>query len=758
MHLTLATRIALFPLLLVAIVAPLRAQDITQGRWTPLVVFPQNLSLLDFDMLDANRGIAVGANGAVRRTIDGGVNWDLNRIKTNDTLRSVAYTESPRAIAVGDNGAIYRSDDDGATWTRLAALTDERLNVVRSLGGRRLIAAGDAGTLLMSDDGGSTWSAIASNVSTSLRAVGAAGDRAIVVGDAGAILVSSNRGVTWATRASGAPGSSLVDIDHPSEGTWLLTGNPWTVLRSTDDGETWSTIPFSSTQTSDARAIMATAGFFDATHGFIAMDLRYGSLPMAPYFLTDDGGSTWRELPRPDIFDTIRTDIGYSVRAFEATGPDRGVALGTSEAQVTSDRGESWHDVRLGSSSTVRDLHFRDSLNGVLLVLDNSGYGVEGGEQYSVMRTTDAGMSWRRSTVFQSWSSRAFDIVMNGENVFVTSDTGRIYRSSDGGLSWSMIDLGFRTNIVQMRFSDERHGLASGGALFRTIDAGETWTRVDSFTNRSLLSPTPFTPTRWTVFAPSTFIAEPGSALDSARSFTTTDAGQTWTKAMIMPMSGSTAVFLDSMKGFYVGGERDMSFPSDYVYRMTMLRTTDGAASWHVVMDSLPATHRRGLSGLVFADDGHGLLYGEGRVLATTDAGDTWVPIAAPPTRYGSIGTLSYPHMMRAFTTDGESFFRYDVSTILGIERPIDERVPAIAIHPNPAGDIAIVSFDVAAPGQVAIDVVDALGAVRLSLPPAMLSAGPQRSTLQLAGLAPGAYLVRVRGRDLNVAVPLVRR
>ena len=60
---------------------------------------------------------AVGWNGTLLHSTDGGVTWNMRSGTTADALQSVAFADEKRAVAVGEKGTITTSDDSGKTWT-----------------------------------------------------------------------------------------------------------------------------------------------------------------------------------------------------------------------------------------------------------------------------------------------------------------------------------------------------------------------------------------------------------------------------------------------------------------------------------------------------------------------------------------------------------------------------------------------------------------------------------------------------------------
>ena len=66
---------------------------------------------------DAQRGWAVGGNGTIVVTTDGGATWSAQTSGTSDGLNSVYFSDAQRGWAVGSTGTIVATTDGGATWS-----------------------------------------------------------------------------------------------------------------------------------------------------------------------------------------------------------------------------------------------------------------------------------------------------------------------------------------------------------------------------------------------------------------------------------------------------------------------------------------------------------------------------------------------------------------------------------------------------------------------------------------------------------------
>ncbi|BBH47320.1 hypothetical protein KU43P_37970 [Pseudomonas sp. KU43P] len=165
--------------------------------------------LLDIAFLDAQRGFAVGAYGALLETADGGQHWqDVGeRLDNPDQLHlnGIAVVKDGGLFIVGEQGGMYRSSDNGQTWAKLESPYEGSLfGVIGTASARTLLAYGLRGNLFRSTDFGDSWQPIA---------------------------LKAARG----NLEFGLASATLLD-----DGSLVLVGNGGSVLRSHDDGQTFS--------------------------------------------------------------------------------------------------------------------------------------------------------------------------------------------------------------------------------------------------------------------------------------------------------------------------------------------------------------------------------------------------------------------------------------------------------------------------------------------------------------------------------------
>ncbi|MEG0967688.1 MAG: YCF48-related protein [Pseudomonas sp.] len=165
--------------------------------------------LLDVWFKDTQHGFAVGAYGALLETTDGGKQWDdvADRLDNEDQfhLNGIAQVKDAGLFIVGEQGSMFRSSDDGQTWQKLEGPYQGSLfGVIGTAQPRTLLAYGLRGNLYRSTDFGDNWQQIELNA------------------------------------ARGALEFGLASATLLDDGSLVLVGNGGTVLRSSDDGQTFS--------------------------------------------------------------------------------------------------------------------------------------------------------------------------------------------------------------------------------------------------------------------------------------------------------------------------------------------------------------------------------------------------------------------------------------------------------------------------------------------------------------------------------------
>lgn len=210
---------------------------------------PAGNDLWCMEFIDDINGITIGANGTIRQTSDGGLNWVNRTSGTINTLKKTAILSDEEIVVVGTRGIILKTTDQGTTWSPKTAGVILDLYGV-SFGGRLSevgVAVGDNGTILRTTDQGETWTSVIMDVNVpkqiNYRSV-AFGSRnnGVIVGQSGVILLTSNGGISWYSSPSFHPNVDYVFAIMVDENTIFATGSNGVIIKTTNMGESWETI------------------------------------------------------------------------------------------------------------------------------------------------------------------------------------------------------------------------------------------------------------------------------------------------------------------------------------------------------------------------------------------------------------------------------------------------------------------------------------------------------------------------------------
>ncbi|MCH4892189.1 hypothetical protein GO308_03565 [Sphingomonas sp. SFZ2018-12] len=293
----------------------------------------------------------------------------------------------------------------------------------------------------------------------------------------------------------------------------------------------------------------------------LALSAAPDPMPAAPL-------SAWETLPT-ESFPGKRDDISF----VDATHGWYGTGKG--DLYRTTDGGKSWTKVASKPGTFIRALGFVDRTTGFIGNIGTDYYpGVT--DTTPLYRTDDGGATWtpvdlggrtiagvcaidvlKTQRIYQGKLEPRVVIHAAGR---VGGPTG-ILRSTDGGKSWSVIDMAEHAGmILDIKFFDERTGLVfastgtdpktTEGLILRTTDGGKSWTRVyTSGRGAELIWKASF-PTATTGYATV-------QSYDPARAqqliVKTSDGGKSWTE---LPMVENAAArqfgigFVDADHGF----------------------------------------------------------------------------------------------------------------------------------------------------------------------------------------------------------------
>lgn len=181
---------------------------------------------LDVHFFDAQRGLVVGAYGAIFATQDGGKTWRSRRADVpNPTGRHLNHllVQGESVYLAGEQGALFHAaTPDGAFKLVQTPYAGTFFGIFAS-GQGDLLAYGLRGNVWRNPAGTDTWDKVATPAPVTITAGARLSDgRLILVDEAGKLLLSRDHGQTFAQVAL-KQAASFTDVAQASDGSLVLS-------------------------------------------------------------------------------------------------------------------------------------------------------------------------------------------------------------------------------------------------------------------------------------------------------------------------------------------------------------------------------------------------------------------------------------------------------------------------------------------------------------------------------------------------------
>lgn len=273
----------------------------------------------------------------------------------------------------------------------------------------------------------------------------------------------------------------------------------------------------------------------------------------------------------------------------------------------TTDGGSSWIiQDPIFASPFVRDISFVNADTGFLC-----------GDEGFIRKTTNGGLNWIPLTTNTSAGIYGIDAV-NALTVYASVNNGSILRSTDGGITFSNINVS-ANQLLTIDFSSRDTGYAAGqgGVVYKTTNAGLTW----SFLNASTLN------NFWDICALDNNDLYLGAYYGTLRR--TNDGGGNFKSSFGYNMNFEGIQMLNTMIGYSCGLNGILN------------KTTDGGNTWKQQISNTSES----LNEIFFLDAKVGFAVGtNGTLLKTTDGGDNFsIAVLSPNKREVIISGTTFP-------------------------------------------------------------------------------------------------------------------
>jgi photosystem II stability/assembly factor-like uncharacterized protein len=512
-----------------------------EGTWVRQNPIPTGQDLRSVRFVDAQKGWAVGAWGAILKSVDGGLTWSSLDTGRNE-FTGIFLTDFDKGWIAGEGG-VWQTNNGGGSWSK----------GTQPIGGTAVFfvdanvgwAVGSSGRINKTTNGGGSWAGQqgAGSDYPDLNAVYFANGQKGWACGSGKLFRTTNGGSTWSTSTTSSLGRS-VQFVNPDTG-WLVGG---TIRRSNDGGVTWFTQDSATSQNYWA------AWFLNRNEGWavgVSGLIRH----------TMDGGVTWET----QVSNTTQTL--YSVHFVDSA---RGWAVGEKGMVLrTINGGTTWTVHHQGPSNNWNSVSFSGAIRGWLV-----------GEDGAIWRTINGGVGW--SAQSSGTAETLYGVHFVDDQIGYAVGTSTILRTISGGASWSKEVREDALKSVHFVNRDTGWAVGNSAVILRTRNGGSTWSQQNSEVSTKSLLSVHFANARkgWAVGTAN----YPGYR--DGMIMRTTDGGDTWSTQYV-PNSTSvnlhseiirSVYFADSLLGWAVGSVT----PNDGSSGISgiILRTTDGGASW----------------------------------------------------------------------------------------------------------------------------------------------------------------------------------
>jgi photosystem II stability/assembly factor-like uncharacterized protein len=402
--------------------------------------------------------------GGIYRSTDDGLTWTWVPILENSSVSGFCNYSNGAILAGssqgGVNGELVLFSSDGLNASPFGALPDGAgISSVACSSADTIYAGTPDSGVFRSIDSGHNWTAINYGLTdTHINTLNTYGNGEIILGtrDEG-IFRSSDGGNTWETSNSVFPtvqdySVNAIAVDKQGQ---ILAGTDGGIFVSSDSGRNWD---------------IKTDGLF-GTWIYSLASTSDGSL----FAMTDRG--LIRSIDNGQTWGAISAGSGIYASGISCSGGFIFVQSDSERFFRSSDGGNTWEAINkglpLGSlNSSTRFLGLNTDPCGHLFIWSDSGMFV----------STNSGDSWEHVTTGVPYD--AFNSYTSDANCNIFAGGNRVYRSTDDGQSWMVVDNGIKDTLGVLGITIDNKGILYAGVyqggIFRSTDGGGSWQQLDS--------------------------------------------------------------------------------------------------------------------------------------------------------------------------------------------------------------------------------------------------------------------------------------
>lgn len=560
-----------------------------------------NAGMIDISFMDANIGFMVDGLGYIHKTTDAGLTWDSTRFSNLAIFGLQALNNS---VYIASNEGVYISNDLGVSFQSL------NLNGIFQ-------NIGFSDVHFFNSNEGLAIQSFPANESFIYRTV--------------------NGGVNWDTVYFNTNQYSVQRFEFVNDSVGFAYGS--VVLKTTDGGLTWSPefSGFSSLRLSALNEDdFLVAPFGSQRFSYVSNGILKNSTP-APF--------------EPNISQNYFTSI-YPLSSDS-------ILLSTlfGELFLTPDSGDTWQ--RLNNNTITSNYIDFFNMQGDSLLLGDGEFGGMPNLFYKHI----PGIGWRRLNPLAPNGTIQHSYVVNDSIILTVNDNG-VNQSVYNGTNFISSQLIAKSQLYKLSFKDNLGFVAgSSGAVYRTIDRGQTWDSIGINTTVFMNS----------VLIGNTTILALGDDGYLARS---TDDGVTFTSiASSFNTDLITGVQLADSSIIVVGESR-------------IIKSIDNGDTWYEV-SSIDKYFRD----VQFLNDEVGIASGDDVIAYTLDRGENWVSFPVFFGVFSNVKVVSDTEAMVLGNLGNTFKITFEEGEVMSIRYSLPKN-ESIRIFPNPSSSSIILDSE----------------------------------------------------------------
>lgn len=429
----------------------------------------------------------VGDAGAVQVSTNGGATYTNYGIGGGD-LNSVYFVDENTGYAVGAGGRVVKSVNGGATWTPQTSGTANNLNGVKFTTASNGYACGDNGTVIYTVNGGSTWQSYTTGTTKNLLSIDAVSPTVVATAADGLIAVYN--GSVWSIKDyKSVIKPDVRGVSMISATTWFTCGGGGFVNFTTDAGTTRTY------QENPMQGKLSDIFFFNSSKGWAVSNDNKAIL------MTSNGGASWQFQSGVTVSRSFVRKVNTSGNignpfCLHPKNKDGVFILSGTVLRRSLDRGETWTTLNGAVPGSSCHSFFVNAADTNLMI---ASMGSSGGR---VIVSTDYGTTWTNSINPINLTSYGMPLEVdpNSPNtVYLAPDNAPLRVSTNWGSTWTLLSGGeaggtFRSPcdvIIQYEnpnvilVGDGTTGSGSG-KVWKSTNTGLNWSLINTVTGSEI--------------------------------------------------------------------------------------------------------------------------------------------------------------------------------------------------------------------------------------------------------------------------------